>query len=332
MSDSRKIINDVEVMVKNSCPSIDTIKLKIRLEEVMDRYNITEKTNKQNIEDFVQNVDLFISARKLEGIGEGTLNGYKHLLRSFHDFTKKSTVSITTNDVRLYLSSFENNNLSTIGKKLSMINTFFEWLVTEEIIFRNPARKIKQVKTPKRLPKAITEEDLEKIRDNCSDSRERALIETLYSTGCRLSEIANMKIEQIDYINNSILVIGKGNKERIVYFTQSAMFYIKKYLRERETEDDNFCEYLFTTERRPYRKMQNRTIQDIIRKLAEKSNINKKVTPHVFRHTMATIAMNNGIQLGDLQQLLGHSSPGTTLIYAEVSETRKKNAHKMFVK
>lgn len=332
MSDSRKIINDVEVMIKNSCPNIDTIKLKIRLEEVIDRYNIIEKTNEQNVEDFVQNIDLFISARKLEGIGEGTLCGYEQLLKSFHDFTKKSTVNISTNDIRMYLSSFQNNGPSTIGKKLSMINTFFEWLVTEEVIFRNPARKIKQVKTPKRLPKAITEVDLEKIRDICSDNRERALIETLYSTGCRLSEIANMKKDQIDYINNSIRVIGKGNKERVVYFTQSAMFYVKKYLNMREGEDDNFCEYLFTTDRRPYRQMKNRTIQDMVRKLSEKADINKKVTPHVFRHTMATIAMNNGIQLGDLQQLLGHSSPGTTLIYAEVSENRKQNAHKMYVK
>lgn len=332
MNDSRKIINDVEVMIKNSCPDIDTVKLKIRLEEVMDRYNIIEKENKTQQESFLQNIDLYISARKLEGIGEGTLNGYKQLLTSFYDFTGKSAVSVTTSDIRMYLSSFEKNRASTIGKKLSMLNTFFEWLVTEDIVFRNPARKIKQVKTPKRLPKAITEIDLEKIRDSCIDSRERALVETLYSTGCRLSEVANMKVHQIDFINNSIKVIGKGNKERVVYFTQQAIFYIKKYIHERENIDENFCEYLFTTDRRPYRQVQNRTIQGMINKIAKRSNVDKKVTPHVFRHTMATLAMENGIQLGDLQQLLGHSSPGTTLIYAEVSENRKQSAHKMYVK
>ena len=171
---------------------------------------------------------------------------------------------------------------------------------------------------------------MEMIRDACEDSRERALVEVFYSTGCRISELAGMKTTTINWQNGSLPVIGKGNKERIVYLNGKAIYQLKKYLSDRHEEEDD-CEYLFSTTRRPYRQMSTVAIRNIINNIASRVETSKKVTPHVFRHSMATMAINNGIELGDLQQLLGHSNPSTTLRYTAVSEERKMNAHKRYV-
>lgn len=330
MSDVARILNDLEVVVTNIEPEIDSVKLKIRLEEVVDRFIIKTRTPADMEQDLLDNIRLYISAKRLEGLSELTLTDYYRELVMFEYSVTKSTVQVTTSDIRRYLAANENVMASTNGKKLSVIKSFFAWLVDEEIILRNPSGRIKTMKQPKRLPKALTQIELETLRESCISMRERALIEVMYSTGCRLSEIANMQREGIDWASGSLSVIGKGDKERIVYLNPKAQFHLERYLEEC-AEDKNSSEYLFSTERRPYRKMHNKTIQDAINKIASRTDISKNVTPHVFRHTMATLAMENGIELGDLQQLLGHQNANTTLRYAQVSEERKHNAHKKFV-
>lgn len=330
MSDKARIMNDLEVIVTTIQPDIDSIKLKIRMEEIIERYTITLKTQQQLEEDLLSNIRLYISSKRLEGLSELTLNDYYRELVTFEYTVQKPTVNITTADIRNYLASNESNMASTIGKKLSVIKSFFVWLVDEEIILKNPAARIKQMKQPKRLPKALTAIELEQLREACGSLRERAIVEVMYSTGCRLSEISNMKRKAINWSNSSLKVIGKGDKERVVYINPKARYHLERYLEECE-ESENECEHLFSTERRPYRQLQNKSIQDIISKISSRTTIDKKVTPHVFRHTMATLAMENGIELGDLQQLLGHESANTTLRYASVSEERKYNAHKRFV-
>lgn len=330
MSELRKVMNELEVVVSNISPQIDAIKLRIRLEETLDKYEIKNKIYGESKSDLLENIKFYISSKRIEGLSESTLSDYYRELVMFEFYTSKPTVQITTSDVRSYLSKNDDVMASTNGKKLSVIKTFFMWLVDEEIILRNPASRIKQMKQPKRLPKALTSMELEKIREACTSLRERALIEVLYSTGCRLSEISNMKIKDIDWSSGSMSVIGKGNKERIVYLNPKAIFHSERYIKEcKDSEDES--EYLFSTERRPYRQMQNKSIEDVVEKIAKRTDIEKNVTPHVFRHTMATLAMENGIELGDLQQLLGHENPSTTLRYTTVSESRKHSAHKRFV-
>lgn len=330
MSDAAKMINDLEVIVSVLNPNTDSIKLKIRLEEVLDRYNIETKTTEQLKADLIDNIRLYISSKRLEGLSDLTLSDYYRELVMFEFFVDKPTVQITTSDIRRYLASNDSVMASTNGKKLSVIKSFFTWLVDEEIILRNPSSRIRQMKQPKRLPKALTAIELEQLREACESLRERAIVEVMYSTGCRLSEISNMKRKAINWSNSSLKVIGKGDKERVVYINPKARYHLERYLEECE-ESENECEHLFSTERRPYRQLQNKSIQDIISKISSRTTIDKKVTPHVFRHTMATLAMENGIELGDLQQLLGHESANTTLRYASVSEERKYNAHKRFV-
>ena len=331
MSDAAKMANDLEVVVRTLAPKVDGIKLKIRLEEVIDHYSIKHKVQSEREKDLLDNIRVYIAAKRIEGLSETTLGDYYRELVMFEYFVEKPTININTTDIRKYLASNDGVMSSTNGKKLSVIKTFFSWMVDEEMILRNPAARIKQIKQPKRLPKALTAIELEKIREVCETYREWSLVEVLYSTGCRLSEVSGMKRADVNWNNGSIRVIGKGNKERQVYLNPKAIFHLEQYLEHCE-ETENTNEFLFTTERRPYRQMKSKTIQDAINKVASRAMIEKNVTPHVFRHTMATLAMENGIELGDLQQLLGHSNPGTTLRYAEVSEERKHQAHKRFVR
>jgi site-specific recombinase XerD len=199
--------------------------------------------------DLPEKIELYLSSIKLEGLSNKTLKGYKSELMLFSRFCQKATALVTTADVRSYLASFDKAKISTIGQKLSVLKSFFGWLVKEEILLRNPTSKIKLPKTPKRLPKGLSIEELETVRESCETLRERALIEVFYSTGCRLSEIANMSKSDINLQSMSAKVIGKGNKERVVYLSIKALHHLKKYLNSRK--DD--CEAVFVTERKPYR-------------------------------------------------------------------------------
>lgn len=328
--DTMKMLRELEVVHSTLIPDADMVKLKIRYEEVLNNYDIKRKTPDGLKADLIDNIKLYIYSKRLEGLSENTLTDYYRELMMLEFSINKPTVQVTTADIRGYLTEQGDNQVSTTGKKLSVIKTFFSWLVDEEIILKNPAARIKQVKLPKRLPKALNETELETMREACKSLRQRALIEVLYSTGCRLSEVSNMQRSKVDWSNGSMPVVGKGDKERIVYLTPKAIFHLKRYLKAC-VEDENESDFLFTTERRPYRQMREKTIEDEVDKIADRTNITKNVTPHVFRHTFATLAMEKGIELGDLQQLMGHSSPVTTIRYAAVSEERKHHAHKRFV-
>lgn len=329
-NDTARILQELEILTSTLLPESDSVKMKLRYEEIVNNYTISRRSPLSFENDMPDKINLFMSAKKLEGLSPLTIEGYSIELNRFHGFLKKPVIEIRTSDIRSYLSSNDELMASTISKKLSVIKTFFTWLVDEEIILRNPSSKIKTIKQPKRLPKSINMTDLETLRDSCETTRERAMLEVLYSTGCRLSEISNMQKEKIDWSNGAISVIGKGDKERIVYLNNRAMYYLKKYLKEREYNEDS-CSYLFSTMRRPYRQMQNKSIQDLVKKIGDRVEINKNIHPHTFRHTMATLAMEAGIELGDLQQLLGHASANTTLIYSGVSEERKQQAHRRYV-
>ena len=329
-NDMAQILLELELIAATLVPNADTAKLKLRFEEVANNYHIEKRTIDALENDFSEKVEFYLNAIKLEGYSQQTIYGNKIELLSFSKFINKPVVQVNTSDVRKYLSSNPKWANSTVAKKLSTLKSFYKWMVNEEMIIHDPTAKIRTVKQEKRLPKAMSVTELEMVREACITLRERAIIETFYSTGCRISELAGIKNTDVDWQNGSLSVIGKGNKERIVYLNPKAIYHLKKYIDECEYEE-NDSEYLFSTTRRPHRKMSNVAIRNIVEDVAGRVETSKKVTPHVFRHTFATLAMDNGIELGDLQQLLGHSNPSTTLRYATVSEERKHNAHKRFV-
>lgn len=325
-NDTSRMQNDLRAVITTLSPDISPDTLEVRLEEILYRYDIQHKASQDLENDLSEKVDLFISSKQLEGLSLLTLEDYRLELNLFMRTNTKAVVQIQTPDIRKYLADLEGIETSTMGKKLTVLKSFFGWLVREEILLRDPTSKIKLPKKKARLPKSLSVQELEMVREACETRRERAIVEVLYSTGCRLSELASIKISQIDYQEMSTTVIGKGNKERKVYLTYLAMYHLERYLVMR----DDKCDYAFATLRRPIRQLSNRAIQNEIDKIEKRCSLNKKMHPHTFRHTLAQSMLDNGASLEEVQHILGHANISTTQVYAHVSEERKKQSHRRF--
>ncbi|GAB6170533.1 tyrosine-type recombinase/integrase [Paradesulfitobacterium aromaticivorans] len=301
--------------------------IKEKLASIFSIYDIKPAALPNGHPDLREKIQLFLAGKRLEGLSELTLKGYALDLRIFAEHVQKAAADITTADIRMYLGEFDNLKTSSLSGKLSVLKSFFGWLTSEGILLNDQSRKIKSPKKEKRLPKALNIEEVEMIREACVTPRERAMIEVYYATGCRLSEVQQMDRDDINYQAMSAKVIGKGNKERIVYFSHKAIYHLKKYLMRR-TDDEPA---LFITERKPYRRLSNRGIQREVKIIADRSGVKKNVHPHVLRHTFATLLLNNGADLVSVQGLLGHEDPATTQIYAQVTDEKRKSAHKQFL-
>ena len=295
---SNEIVNEIELAIFS----------------VLYNYKIEIKTNDlvvYNAQESINILKMFIASKRIEGLTKRTLEFYWHENLKFLSAANKPLEEIVTNDVRLYLANQQCGNV-TKNNMLRCISAFFGWCVIEEHLQRNPTLRIKQIKTPKKTRKPFTDIEVEKIRNGAETLRDKALIEVLLSTGCRVSEIVGMDRENIK--NNKITVIGKGNKERIVYLNAKARYAIEKYLTQRT---DN-SKALFVSLIKPYQRLKASGIEIIVRKIGEKSGV-EKAHPHRFRHTYATMALQNGIPVEHVQRLLGHENLDTTMIYAEVN-------------
>lgn len=319
-----QLLRQLTSAISDLCFDVPLPKLHSTIAGILSLYDIRPARLPGCHPDIREKVDQYLAAKRLEGLSELTLEGYALELRIFAECMQKPIEDITTGDIRAYLGSFPHLKMSSIAKKLSVLKSFFAWLTDEEIIPKDPARRIKPPKKEQRLPKSLTIEELEMIREACITPRERALVEVFYATGGRLSEIQALDRADIDFQNMSARVIGKGNKEREVYLSHKALYHLKKYFMTRL--DDNPA--LFVTERQPFRRLSNRAIQRAIKTIAERSGVKKDVHPHVFRHTFATLTLNNGADLSSVQALLGHTDPSTTQVYAQVTQEKKKEAYK----
>lgn len=320
------LISEITAYISELVP-IHVQDVKSRLSQIVAKYHVTKPEQDEVHPDLMDNIDLFLASKKLEGAAENTLSGYRLDLKIFADRVKKRTADISAADIRVYLAQFDHLKMSSISKKLSVLKSFFGWLTAEEILLRDPTSKLKPPKKEKRLPKALSIEELEMLREACETVRQRAFVEVMYATGCRLSEISALNKDDINFQSMSFKVFGKGSKEREVYLSFKALYHLKKYLNSR-TDDDPA---LFVTERRPYRRLSNRGIQREIKIIAEMSGIQKNVSPHVLRHTFATLTLNNGADIVAVQHLLGHSDPSTTQGYAVLSDEKKREQHKKYL-
>lgn len=327
VNDASRLQSDLQTIVTTLSPGILQDTLALRLEEVLYRYHIEHRATQDMENDMADKLELFLASKRLEGLSEKTLKDYRMEIGIFIRSNDKAVVQIQTPDIRNFLAAQKNVQMSTIGKKLTVLKSFFGWLVKEEILLRDPTSKIKLPKKKKRIPKGLSVSELEYVREICESKRERALIEVFYSTGCRLSELASMDIEAINKQEMSTTVIGKGNKERKVYLTYTALYHLNSYLKSR---DDDDCEAVFATERKPYRRMGTPAIQWSINKIEQRAKLKKPLTPHTMRHTLAQNMLDNGASLEEVQNILGHENIGTTQIYAQVSEGQKQQAHKRY--
>lgn len=286
------------------------------IDNMLQEYTVTKIETSLAVSDITEKITMYLQAKRLEGVASGTLQNYFYLLRKLALYSHKQVKDINLNDLRGFLfQECEGLKPSTTNMKVTYIQNFFRWMVEEEIIDKDPSRKLPQVKLPKRLRTGLTVEELEKLRLACIDTRERAIIELLFATGCRLSELVGINIDDLNYSDNSIRVIGKGNKERTVFFNTKAKVHIDNYLKDRKGQDNA----LFVSIKRPYKRIHSKGIQKIIKNISERAGFEKSVFPHLFRHSFASIGLQNGASITTIQSLLGHSSVITTEKYAETS-------------
>lgn len=295
------------------------------IDEVLYKYEVTTKETALITSDIHQKASLYLACKKLEGIAKGTLYNYSLELSKFDLFFHKPLSTITSMDIRMYMSSISEGRLeSTINTKMVPIRDFFSWLQNEEYIVSNPTKKVKSMKEPHREKQPLNNEQVEIIRDSLDTRRDKAILEFLLSTGCRVGEIVEIKILEIDWNRMSVLVIGKGNKQRRVFFNDRTKVCLKKYLERRV----GISKYLFCSDRKPYKKLGTRGVQVIVNKIEANSSIGVNLTPHIFRHTFATRALASGMPLEVVQTLLGHETIDTTRIYAKVKETNIEYMYK----
>lgn len=274
-------------------------------------------------------INLFISAKRIEGCSEKSLRYYQTTLEKMIDNIKKSIQEITTNDLRDYLTTYQNTknpSKTTTDNVRRVFSSFFSWLEDEDYILKSPVRRIHKIKTGTIVKETYSDENLEIMRDNCDCIRELALIDMLASTGMRVGELVLLNIEDINFNERECIVFGKGNKERVVYFDARTKIHLQNYLESRT--DDNKA--LFVSLRAPFERIKIGGIEARLRKLGRELNI-PKVHPHKFRRTLATIAIDKGMPIEQLQRLLGHQRIDTTLQYAMVKQSNVKLAHKKFI-
>lgn len=247
--------------------------------------------------DLEDKILLYLQVRKLENYSQATLSNYMYTLRKFSSFINKPVGTITKNDIRYYMViNFGGLKPSTINNKIACFKAFFEWLEQEELIPKNPARSLSGTRLPKHLRHSLTLEELEKIRMACIDYRERALIEFIFATGCRISEVVNCNISAINFSDNSLKVIGKGDKERVVFFNDKTKLHLKNYVDSRR--DGN--EALFIATKFPFNRVSRRSLEVAVTKIGKRANIGKPVYPHLLRHTMATLGLQSGADINNI--------------------------------
>ncbi|SDB34072.1 site-specific tyrosine recombinase/integron integrase [Eubacterium oxidoreducens] len=274
-------------------------------------------------------LDDFIAAKRIEGRSEKTLEYYKNVIAKTIDSIGKTVKHITTEDLRWYLSDYQERKGSskvTIDNMRRILSSFFGWLEDEELIIKSPVRRIHKVKTSKVIKEAYTDEDLEKMRDSCQEIRDIALIDFLASTGMRVGELVKLNIEDIDFTERECTVLGKGDKERIVYFDVRSKLHLRQYLNSRNDKNPA----LFVSLSHPYNRLKIGGVESRLRKIGRDLGI-ENVHPHRFRRTLATVAIDKGMPIEQLQQLLGHQRIDTTLQYAMVKQSNVKIAHRKYI-
>ncbi len=292
---------------------------------------VTQKNNTEDElgTDNISVLNLFISSKKVEGCSEKSLKYYFSTIDTLFQKLKKKVTEISTNDLRFYLSEYQEVKKSskvTIDNIRRIFSSFFSWLEDEDYILKSLVRRIHKVKTARTIKEVLSDEDIEILRDNCKQIRDLTLIEMLSSTGIRVGELVKININDIDFHERSCIVTGKGNKQREVYFDARTKIHLKEYLQTRK--DDN--EALFVSLSKPNQRLSIGGIESVLRKLGQKTKINK-VHPHKFRRTLATMAIDKGMPIEQVQKLLGHVKIDTTLHYAMVNQANVKIAHRKFI-
>lgn len=289
----------------------------------LDNENLIQSKSNQTLK------EAFLSAKQIEGCSERSVSYYSSTLDNLIKTLEKPFNQMETEDLRVYLSDYQKrNNASkqTIDNIRRILSSFFTWLEDEDYILKSPVRRIHKIKTTKQVKETYSDEALERLRDNCKCIRDLAIIDILSSTGMRVGELVKLNRADVDFANRECVVLGKGSKERVVYFDARTKLHLQNYLNFRKDEN----EALFVSLLEPHNRLEIAGVEIMLRKLGRSLEINK-VHPHKFRRTLATRAIDKGMPIEQVQKLLGHQKIDTTMEYAIVDQQNVKNSHKKYL-
>ena len=321
----------MEEIMQQMLPHLDNAQLQ-KLEEVLEHslfmYEISSKYTETE-DDSQKLIDAFVYAKRIEGCSEKTLKYYRTTIETMTEAIDKGVRHMQTDDLRAYLTEYQEKHGSsrvTIDNIRRILSSFFSWLEDEDHILKSPVRRIHKVKTATNIKDTYTDEELEKMRDNCTELRDLAIVDMLASTGMRIGEMVLLNKADINFNERECVVFGKGDKERVVYFDARTKIHLQNYIDGR-TDDDPA---LFVTLRAPHERIKIGGIESRLREIGKALEI-EKVHPHKFRRTLATLAIDKGMPIEQLQQLLGHKRIDTTLQYAMVKQSNVKQAHRKYI-
>ncbi len=302
------------------------------LKHNLSGYEIQRRTDSTAEDVSAENTRLtvaFLSAKRIEGCSEKSLSYYRKTIETMSEKIGKGITHITTNDLRSYLTDYQTERKSskvTLDNIRRILSSFFSWLEDEDYILKSPVRRIHKVKTAVTIKETYTDEALETMRDHCDSLRDLALIDMLASTGMRVGELVLLNRDDINFEERECVVFGKGSKERMVYFDARTKIHLQNYLAQR-TDSNNA---LFVSLKAPYERLQIGGVESRLRELGKRLSL-PRVHPHKFRRTLATMAIDKGMPVEQLQRLLGHQRIDTTLQYAMVKQSNVKIAHRKYI-
>lgn len=319
--------NIVNKVIQDMLPYLNNFQIE-KLKTVMEvtLFKVGEDNSKTSNSELLE---LFLSSKRIEGCSEKSLKYYRSTIKAMFDSANKDVKQIVTDDIRNYLSIYQTNNGSskvTIDNIRRILASFFSWLEDEDYILKSPVRRIHKIKAANTIKDTYTDEALETMRDNCKTLRDLALIDMLASTGMRVGELVLLNRNDINFEERECVVLGKGNKERMVYFDARTKIHLQNYLSNRT--DENLA--LFVSLKAPHKRLEIGGVEARLRELGKRLSI-PKVHPHKFRRTLATMAIDKGMPIEQLQKLLGHQKIDTTLQYAMVKQSNVKIAHRKYI-
>lgn len=327
-----KVANEITMKLVGKVADEDLNQIRGAVLAVLSNYEISERETALALyESFVPRFyETYLAMLRVNGRSIGTIKTYNFHLINFFLQLKRPITEIAAADIYEYLFALQSKGTvsnRTLDHIRLIINCFLEWAASDGYIDKNPCKSVKPINYTEKMRQPLTDYELELVRDACKTLKESAIVETMYSTGCRLSELMILRQSDIDLLNRTVMLFGKGGKYRKAFLNAKAELSIRKYLKSRKDSHPN----LIVTDNKPTREISKASLERIVKNIGERANLDRRLSPHIFRHTFATNLLKRGASLEDVQKLLGHEKPSTTLIYTKIETSEIQRDHERYI-